>query len=264
MRFARAYVAVVLSLVVAIPVISQQTPSQSLTAPTVLAQSLAAQVGNAQISDATLTGTARRIAGSDDESGTVTLKLLSSGATRLDFAFPSGPRSELRSVSAPGPSGSWSGPDGVVHPIALQNLVNDWAWFPLFSLASASAQSSVVTLVGNESRNGQAVVHLAVSQQFPTLSTKGAAVMAHLSQIDIFLDATTFLPASVTYNIHPDSNALQDIPVELRFSDYRPTSGAQIPFHIEKFLNNSLALDLQFQTVALNSGLTAAQFGGAQ
>ena len=67
MRFARAYVAVVLSLVVAIPVISQQTPSQSLTAPTVLAQSLAAQVGNAQISDATLTGTARRIAGSDDE-----------------------------------------------------------------------------------------------------------------------------------------------------------------------------------------------------
>ena len=82
--------------------------------------------------------------------------------------------------------------------------------------------------------------------------------------MEIFLDATTLLPAAIAYNIHPDNNALLDIPVELRFSDFRSTNGTQIPFHIQKFINNSLALDLQFQSVALNTGLSAAQIGGAQ
>lgn len=263
MRFARACVAVVLSLVVVFPIMPQQTSSPSVSASTLVAQSLALQVGNTQISDVTLTGTARRIAGSDDESGTVTLKALSSGATHLDFSLSSGPRSELRSADGANPTGSWSGPDGTAHPIALHNLMTDWGWFPLFSLSSAIAQNSVVTLIGNESRNGQSVVHLAASQQFSSLSTSGAALMTHLTQIDIYLDATTLLPASITYNIHPDNNALIDIPVELRFSDYRQTNGAQIPFHIQKFINNTLAFDLQFQSAALNTGLTAAQVGGA-
>jgi len=52
-----------------------------------------------------------------------------------------------------------------------------------------------------------------------------------------------------------------DIPVEIRFSDYRPVSGAQIPFHVEKFLNNTLLLDLQFTNAQLNSGLSASLFG---
>ena len=82
-------------------------------------------------------------AGSDDESGTVTLKALSSGATRLDFSLPSGPRSEFRGAGGDYSTGGWSGPDATVHPIASQNLVNDWGWFPLFSLTAAI---SVITV----------------------------------------------------------------------------------------------------------------------
>lgn len=265
MRFARAYVAVFLSLVVVTPAVPQQTGSPSVSASTILSQSLAAQLGNTQISDVTLIGTARRIAGSDDESGTITLKLLSTGATRLDFNFPSGPRSEFRSISnSTGHSGGWSGPDGVVHAMAGHNLVNDWGWFPLFSLAGTNAPGFVVSMVGTETRNGQSVVHLSVSQQAPSLAADAAQLFTHLSQMEIFLDATTLLPAAIAYNIHPDNNALLDIPVELRFSDFRSTNGTQIPFHIQKFINNSLALDFQFQSVALNTGLSAAQIGGAQ
>jgi len=243
------------------PALSQQVASPSVSASTFVQQSLAAQVGNTQVSDATLTGTARRIAGSDDESGTVTLKVLSSGATRLDFNFPSGPRSEFRLPDPLTPTGGWSGPDGVSHAIAFHNLVNDWGWFPLFSLALARAQNSVVSLVGTEIRNGQSVIHLAASSGFPSLSAESSSLLTHLSQIDIFLDATTSLPASIGYNIHPDNNALVDIPIELHFSDYRLVNGAQIPFHIQKSINNSLSLDVQFQTAALNTGLTASQLG---
>ena len=243
------------------PAVAQQPASPQISASALLQNSLAAQVGNAQVSDVTLTGTVRRIAGSDDESGSVTMKVISSGATRLDFNFPSGPRIEFKSFVSNTPNGSWSGPDGVFHPIAGHNLVNDWGWFPLFTLAAANTQNYTVSLVGTETRNSQSVVHLALSQQFPSLSSSGASLMTHLSQIDIFLDAATLLPTSITYNIHPDNNALQDTPVELRFSDYRATNGAQIPFHAQKFTNNTLSLDIQFQSATLNSGLTAAQVG---
>jgi hypothetical protein len=244
--------------------LGQQTAgtAQALTAQSVLQQSLVTLVGNQSLTDITLTGSARRIAGSDDESGTVTLKALSSGATRLDFSFPSGPRSEFKSFASNAPMGSWSGPDGVFHPIANHNLINDWGWFPLFTIAAVSnSQNYSLSLVGTETRNGEAVVHISVSQQVPTLSSDAAAMFQHLSQIEIFLDATTLLPASIAYNIHPDNDALLDIPVELRFGDYRAVSGSQIPFHIQRCINNSLALDLQFQSAALNTGITAAQVG---
>ncbi len=78
--------------------------------------------------------------------------------------------------------------------------------------------------------------------------------------MDFFLDSTTFLPAVTTFNIHPDNNALLDIPIEVRFSDYRAVNGVQVPFHVQKFLNNGLILDLQFQTAALNTGLATSQF----
>ncbi len=149
-----------------------------------------------------------------------------------------------------------------MHQIASHNLISDWGWFPLFTLASsATTQNYVISLIGTETRNGEAVLHIIASQQFPALSADGAALMQHLSQIDIFLHSTTLFPLSIAYNIHPDDNALLDIPVELRFSDYRIVNGSQVPFHIQKFINNFLVLDLQFQSAALNSGLTAAQVG---
>ena len=244
------------------PALAQQPASPSISAQALLQQSLAAQLGNTQVSDVTLTGTVRRIAGSDDESGTVTLKGLSGGTNRVDLSLSSGPRSEIRSISTSGPSGSWSGPDGVAHAMAYHNVLTDNGLLPLFTISSIlSNANSVLTLIGPETRNGQSVLHLTAVQQFPSLTGDSAALMQHLTKMDIYVDATTNLPASIAYKIHPDDNALLDIPVELRFSDYRAVGGAQIPFRIQKSINNTLAFDLQFQTVALNSGLTASQVG---
>ena len=92
------------------------------------------------------------------------------------------------------------------------------------------------------------------------ISGDPGTLLQHLTQTEIFLDATTYLLVAIAFNTHPDNNALLDIPVEFRFSDYRPVSGAQIPFHVQKFLNNSLLLDLQFSSATLNSGLSATIF----
>jgi len=83
--------------------------------------------------------------------------------------------------------------------------------------------------------------------------------MQHLTQVDIYLDPTTSLPVSYVFNSHPDNNALLDIPTEIRYSNYQNVGGTQIPLHVQKYINNILATDLQFQTALLNTGISTAQ-----
>lgn len=257
-----------LALILILPATAQQSPATiAPEAASLLQRALAALNSGATLTDVTLTGSARRIAGSDDESGTIVLKLLAKGASRVDFAFPSGSRSEIRNATALNPVGSWSGPDGVAHPVAYHNLLADSGFFPAFTLANfASSPNAVVTLVGPETHNGIAAIHLSASQPPLGLTGKAAELPQRLSQTEIFLDATSLFPTAITFNIHPDNNLNIDLAVETRFSDYRSINGVQIPFHIEKFLNNGLILDLQLQSATFNSGLTASDFtvGAAQ
>ena len=241
---------------------AQQAPNAtSPQAIPLLQRALSALSTGTTIQDITLTGTARRIAGSDDDTGIAVLKALASGASRIDLNLSSGPRSEIYNSSAGYPAGTWSGPDGVSHAVAFHNLLTDPAWFfPAFPVTHGLSSGYVATYVGHETRDGQAVEHLTISQLSVAQKPSRAPAFAHLSQMDFFLDSTTFLPATITFNIHPDDNSLLDIPIEVRFSDYRSVNGVQVPFHVEKYLNNGLILDLQFQNVTFNNGLTAASF----
>jgi hypothetical protein len=247
-----------------LPLAAQQAPSvSSPQAIQLLQRALSALSTGAPLTDVTLVGSAHRIAGSDDETGTATLKAVP-GASRIDLNLSSGPRTEIHNTSSGSPAGTWSGPDGVSHPIALHNLLTDPAWFfPAFHMSHGLASGYAATFVGPETRDGQAVEHVTISHS-SVESLAGAPTMARLSQMDFFLDSATFLPAAVTFNIHPDNNALLDIPMEVRFSDYRSVNGVQVPFHIEKYLNNGLVLDLQFTTAAINTGLSASQFQVSQ
>jgi hypothetical protein len=225
-----------------------------------LQRSLSQLEGNTSISDVTLTGSVRRIAGSDDESGSATLKALSSGEARSDLSLSSGNLSEIYTSSS-GPAGVWSGTDGKSHAIPFHNLLSESAWFfPAFAVSHRLSSAYVVTDVGPETHNGQQVEHISVSQNASSSSSAVGPTFQHLTQLDFYLDSTTFLPAAISFNTHADNNALLDIPVEIDFSDYRSVSGALIPFHVQKFLNNSLFLDFQIQNAAINSGLSASAF----
>jgi hypothetical protein len=240
---------------------AQQAATSPPQATTLLQQSLTALSGGHSLTDVTLSGTARRIAGSDDESGTATVRALAGTGARIDLTLPSGTRSELRSTSGAEPAGSWSGPDGVSHPMTFDNLLTDPGWFPAFTISSLlSAPTAVTNYVGQEMHNGQSVIHITASRQFTSVSPKAAPLLQHLTQTEIFLDPNTNLPVALAFNTHPDNDAGLDVPVEIRFSDYRPVNGAQTPFHVQKSLNGSLLLDLQFQSATLNSGLSPTIF----
>jgi hypothetical protein len=252
---------------------SAQQSANPVPAPpsALLQQSLNVLASNTPLTDITLTGTARRIAGSTDESGSATLKATST-ASRIDLSLPSGDRSEIRNnvgSPAPGaaaqPQGSWSDANGS-HPMSFHNLLTEPSWFaPAFALShSLGANGYTANYIGHETKDSIAVEHFTVASTFPGLDATTAATFQRLSQIDLYLDSSTLLPSSMSFNIHPDNNMLLDIPIDIHFSDYRAVNGAQIPFHVQKFLNNGLILDLQFTNATLNTGLTAVDFGGAQ
>jgi hypothetical protein len=205
----------------------------------------------------TLTGSAEWIAGSDDETGSGVYKA-TQVASDLSLAFSGGTRSEIRSNASGTPNGTWTGLDGVSHAIAYHNLVTDPGWCPVFTISNlVSSSSMILTYVGQELRNGATVIHVTAAQQFPVATT--AQIMQHLTAVDIYLDPSTFLPVSYVYYLHPDNNELLDIPTEIRYSTYQTVSGVQIPFHVQKFINNTLSVDLQIQNASLNTGVTIAQ-----
>lgn len=251
---------VVFSLFLAIPALAQQPTSTSNQGSALLQLALTA-LAPTPISDITLSGTTRHIAGSTDESGQITYRALATGQTRSDCSYPSGPAVEIRAFSGTTPAGIWSGPDGSPHAMSGHNLVNRADIFPLFTFALLLGSSNLqLSLIGQETKNGQSVYHLHVAQQFPQGSPESSALYQHLTAIEIFLDTATLLPAELDFTVHPDNDGSTDIPAAFLFSDYRLVAGVEIPFHVQKFLNSGLLLDLQFTSANANSGLTPADF----
>jgi hypothetical protein len=244
------------------PAASPQQAVPAVQPQALLQNALSALVPSGTVTDVTLSGSVRRVAGSDDETGTATLRALSTGESRVDLSFPSGTRGEATGSSSGNPSGSWLGADGVAHAISQHNLWSDSSWFfPAFTMSRLLGSDYTVSYVAHETRNGQAVEHLTAVRQFqvtgapPDLSL---APLQHLTAMDIYLDSSTLLPAAICFNTHPDKNQLVDIPVEIRLSDYRVVGAALVPFHVQRFLQNSLALDIKVASANLNTGLASA------
>jgi hypothetical protein len=226
------------------------------------AKARAALIGNVQVLDVTLTGTAKLTVGPDTDSGKVTLKALGTTDSRLDLTFSDGTRSEIRISTDGTPNGSWFGLDGSVHSMARHNQITDAAWFfpPLTVISESSNPNVQVNYIGSETKNDVAVQHIRFKTHFTGVSANVDSFLSSLSTTDVYLDATSFLPIAVCFDAHPNNDAYKNIAVEIDFSDYRPVNGVQVPFHIQKFFNGPLYLDLTIQKTVLNSGLSTSNF----
>lgn len=264
MRLCPLFAVSLLSFATAIQ--AQQAPTSTpaprdAQAVLVLQRSLAALTGTVQVNDVTLTGTVTRTAGSDNESGTVTLKATAVGQGRIDLSLSSGQRSEVVDISQVPPTGGWRGTDGVWHSMAAHNLFSDPTWFfPTFLLSRALSEANYsISPMDAETRDDVAVEHVTIYQQ-PGFVSQQSTPIQGLSQIDIYLDASTLLPASIAFSAHADTNALVDIPVEIKFLNYQVVQGVSIPYHIQKYVQNGLVLDLTLSSAQINSGLSGVEF----
>lgn len=264
----RSFAIVTLVLILAsIPAFSQTVAPKGTTAASLLGNAVNALTEGVPVSGVTFSGTVTRTAGSDVETGSVTMEALGGTSGRVNLALSDGQRSQIINQSQGRPAGQWSGTDGTVHAMALHNCWTPADWFsPALALAEALNDPSVaITYVGQETRDGEAVQHIRFWRVFPPQSSKSGsakalAKMESLSAADVYLDAAKYLPVALDFNIHPENNAAINIPVEIQYASYQQMNGILVPTHTQKLINNSPLLDIYVTSIAVNPNLSSTDF----
>lgn len=200
--------------------------------------------GNLPVSSITLTGEATWIVGPSNETGSVTMVARADGSSTFELVLSTGTRTESQSTFADGQSCTWSDGDGTVYSTPAHNCMVPVAWF-LPEVALFSSQLTAAGAFSGASTGNSNEVALLWSLIPPAgTDVDAAALLSHIGAFDLQLSASSLLPTSMAYSQHPDHNAGVDIPVTVVYSDYRVIEGAAVPYHIQRFVNGVLALDI--------------------
>ncbi len=210
--------------------------------------------------DLALVANATSFAGSDTQSGAAAFKTRGNANARLELPASGGRIVEVRADSDV-PSGRASLAGQAAKNLPVHNCWPVSAWFaPVTALAALATPANAVKYVGPESRNGVPVEHIRAFRNFVRRTGKETLFYRHLTTVDVYLDSTTHLPLAMAFVTHPEDDASTDIPVEVRFSDYRSVTGIQVPFRIQKLIQGTLNLDLIIQTATINAGVSDSDF----
>ena len=223
--------------------------SQTVVTPvSILSQANNAFSGNKAVQSIQLAGKVIRHAGSTDDTGTATLTAKATGESQVTFNFSAGTRSETTGALSSSPRCTWSEGDKINVSAPIHNCLNGVAWFlPSLTLQGQTFPTVTNNYVGKED-GGE---HLRNQNTLPTKDPEGQIFLQRLGATEIYLDPATFLPASIQFNLHPDNDALTDIPIEVRFSDYRNINGVQVPFKIERYMSRTLVLDITIDSAVV-------------
>jgi hypothetical protein len=239
-----------------------QVPSSDPQAISLAAKSMSAMTGGASIADIMLNGTTASLMNSVPDSGTVTMVAKGPNQSRVDFSLSAGKRNEIRSLVNGIPQGAWTNADGQSHRYAGHNCWTDAVWFfPVLSTLARADSNVVLTYVGLENHEGVSVQHLRLYRYIPAKSPQITAVVQQLSTVDFYLDATSLLPLAIAFQTHPDDDQNPNLPVEVRFANYRNVNNVLAPLHIQKLLDGSPILDIVITTAEFNTDIPDSLFG---
>jgi hypothetical protein len=197
-----------------------------------------------------MNGTVNWTYGSDQQTGTVVLQAAANGQSRIEFQTDRGSRVETQnSFGDATRQCTWNGSDGVAHNSATHQCWLDTVWFlPQITMQAGAGAVDDVALAP-VSVDAQTVRFHHERHPADSGDVQTAKLLAHLSALDLFVDAATGLARALQFSGHPDGDAGIDISTEIRYSDYRVVNGVSVPFHIQKFINESLVVDLQVSSV---------------
>lgn len=219
-----------------------------------IGQSLSAMspAGNI-MTDLTLDGSVQFVLGSDNETIDGTFVAKGTLESRVSLPLASGVRLDVRQNYR----GVWSAGERS-GSMAYHNCLTVASWFvPSFLLSDSLATSTrQVAFIGAEQQEGATVYHLTIGG----VPGNSDPLVTTLSQTDVYLNAVTLQPTSIAFNIHPDGNALANIPITVRFDDYQASGGFQIPHHIQRLMGSTLVLDISVNAVSVNAGLVDSDF----
>ena len=252
----RFSVSLLLVLAFSTPVFSQN-PQSDPRAITLATKAITALTSGSAISDVRLTANIEWIAGPKPEPGTGIFLAKGNSESRIDLSLNStGKRTEIRN-SFNGPAGQWINADGKSGNYASHNCWTDEVWFlpELSSLANSSDPRFIFSYVGQETWNGLSTQHLRVYQ-----AQNDFKQAQQLSAMDFYLDPTSLVVLGIAYKTHPDSNMNVDLPAEIRFADFRPVHGIQVPLHVQRLQSGAVMLDITVTGASFNTGVRDDEF----
>jgi hypothetical protein len=231
--------------------VAQTSFGQTSSAASILAQASSAFGSHAGLKSVTMTGQAQLVAGSTTEAGNITLTAGTDGSFQVTFSSGKGVRVDQQSGFSQGTVCGWTDEAGTSHTVPSHNCMVPVNWFlPMLSVSGGQQPAGILSrLPGVEGDN------VIVRQSSPapsTWSADQASLLEHLGTVDLHLNSATKLPTSLVYTIHPDHSASIDIPVRVTFSSYQVVEGVAIPFHIQRFVNGSLSLDITVTSASIN------------
>lgn len=246
-RFARIRSA--LSLPILLIPVARFSPSQATSAPpsqlqTVQTAARSAILGSSQPTSISLSGTFTSTEGSLRQSGSAQFITGSDGSYSITLSRTAGPTNESRTVTSGIPSCIWTDQENVVHNSSFLNCMPPAWFFPHLTLFSINSDASNPAWAPSSYISDTMGDHLRFQFMFP--SSDGTILDPRLSNVyDLILAPETHLPAYAMFTAYPDNmSSAATIPILISYSDYRSISGVAVPFHIQRYVNGSLVLDL--------------------
>jgi len=206
-------------------------------------------------SDSTATGNVTIVAGSSTTNGTVTIQTKGSSESSIQFQVPTDP---WKVVFASGQANKVETSQTTVYTVELA-ASSQCLYFPLpYLLGILNNPDYSIQYVGQETLNGAAVNHLVVQNTFN--SATGFQFLASFTTADIWIDASTLLPAKIAMIRRDGGGSRPKIPISVAYSNYKSVSGVLYPFTIQEYITETLWATTTIQSVSFNTGLTDASF----
>lgn len=124
-----------------------------------------------------------------------------------------------------------------------------FAWFlPQVALFGGQLPSIGNLTLATSPSSGDSILSWSVAPP-SAVAAEQKPLWAHISAFDLVFDAQSLAPILLSYSAHPDVNAAVDIPVTVQYSNYQQVNGAVVPFHIQKYFNGTLSMDITISSV---------------
>jgi len=259
MRFLPALVVLVV-LLAGGSIKAQDSPKSDLQVVTILQQSAAVMgAGNlAQVQDSLVQGTAS--APGKSESRAFTIKAKGTNLFRLEAAEP-GQAPTVAVVNRGRPSrqtreGWKGGPSANTRHRRADHI-------PALMLAQELLRADLsATYVGLEDVEGRGAHRIRLARVSSTLGNELDQRLTKNSEMDVFVDAQTFLVVKLSYVHLTETDWRRGLPMEIHYSDYRNLGGVLIPTFQRRVFNGQPLSDMRISSVAFNVGLADSEFEG--
>lgn len=242
---------------------AQQSPGSTPAAPVRDAQAVAvlqatvkAMGGGNVPSDSTATGSVTETVGSESQEGSIQILTRGTGESLETMNLPDLSQTTVFWYWIAGQTIGSGAQQQLSGQLAMTSQT---ALYPLPLLVGALSNPDVsLQYVGQETVNGALTNHVRIWNTYA--SKTYMRPLAAFSTRDIWTDASTGLPARISFTQQAAAGRAFKTLVELDFSNYQQTSGFVYPYLIKKLLNGTPWLTISIQSVAFNTGLQDIQF----